>query len=95
MPGCCLIALLLFFGPRVVLALAWLFTDWYAAFHSSLLALAGFVFLPWTSLAWMYTYFHNGGVLSGLYVVLIIVAALADFSAYGGGRHYRAWRERA
>jgi hypothetical protein len=34
-------------------------------------------------------------VLSGLYVVLIIVAALADFSAYGGGRHYRAWRERA
>jgi hypothetical protein len=95
MPGCCLIALLLFFGPRVALAVAWLLTDWYKAFDSTLIALAGFIVLPWTSLAWMYTYFHNGGALSGGYVVLIVLAALADLGAYSGGRYYDRWRTRA
>jgi hypothetical protein len=94
MPGCCLIALLLFFGPRVALVLAWLTTDWYRAFNSTLIALAGFIFLPWTSLAWMYTYFHNGGQLGGGYVILILIAVVCDLGAYGGGRHYRRWRER-
>ncbi|HEY2736321.1 MAG TPA: hypothetical protein VGI70_20120 [Polyangiales bacterium] len=93
MPGCCLIALLLFFGPRVVLVLAWLFTNWFVSINSTLVALAGFLFLPWTTIAWMFTYFHNGGALSGGYVLLIVLAALADMGAYGGGRHYRRWRE--
>lgn len=94
MPGCCVIALLLFFGPRVALALIWLLTDWYAAFSSTLVALAGFILLPWTSLAWMYTFFHNGGTISGAYVLLMIVGVLADLSAFGGHRHYQRWRER-
>jgi hypothetical protein len=93
MPGCCLIAIVLFFGPRVLLAGAWVFSDWFRAFDSTLLALAGFLFLPWTTLAWMYTFFH-GGSLSGLYAVLLIIGVIADLSAYGGGRHYRRWRER-
>lgn len=93
MPGCCVIALVLFFGPRVALALGWLFTDWYTAFSSTLVALLGFVFLPWTSLAWMYTFFHNDGALSGGYVLLIVLGALGDLSAFGGHRHYQRWRE--
>ena len=93
MPGCCVIALLLFFGPRVALALIWLLTNWYAAFSSTLIALAGFILLPWTSLAWMYTFFHNAGSISGGYVILMVLGALADFSAIGGHRHYRRWRE--
>jgi hypothetical protein len=40
----------------------------------------------------MYTYFHNHGSLSGGYVVLVVLAVLADLSAYGGHRHYRRWR---
>jgi hypothetical protein len=92
MPGCCLIALLLFFGPRVALVAIWLFTNWYAAFSSTLIALAGFLFPPWTSLAWMWTFFHNGGALSGGYVVLVVLGVMADLSAYGGHRHYRRWR---
>ena len=60
MPGCCVLALLVFFGPRVVLVLAWLFTHWFDAIGSTLVALAGVVFLPWTTLAWMYTFFNNG-----------------------------------
>jgi len=93
MPGCCLVALVLFFGPRVALALIWLFTDWYAAFSSVLVGALGFLLLPWTSLAWMYTYFHNGGALTGGYVLLIVLGAVADLSAFGGHRHYQRWRE--
>ncbi|HEX7477149.1 MAG TPA: hypothetical protein VF331_05045 [Polyangiales bacterium] len=92
MPGCCLVALLMFFGPRVVLACAWLFTSWYAAFDSQLVAVLGFLFLPWTSLAWMYTFFHNHGQLTGGYVVLIVLAALGDLGAYGGGHRMQRSR---
>ena len=86
MPGCCLGVLLLFFGPRVALFCAWLFSGWYRAFDSTLIAALGFVFLPWTSLAWMYIYFHNHAQLSGGYVVLLVFAVLIDVGAYGGGR---------
>lgn len=92
MPGCCVLALLVFFGPRVVLICAWLFTNWYDAFGSTVVALAGLVFLPWTSLAWMYTFFHNSGQASGIYVVLIVVAVIVDLGAYGGGTRYKKWR---
>lgn len=84
MTGCCSGVIVLFFGPRVALFFAWLFTHWYRAFDSTLVAFLGFLFLPWTSLAWMYTYFHNFGQLSGGYIVLIILAGLVDLSVYGG-----------
>jgi hypothetical protein len=95
MPGCCLVAALLFFGPRLVLAGAWLFTDWYRAFDSSLVALAGFLLLPWTSLAWIYVYFHNAGQLSAGYVVLLALGVLCDLGAFGGSHHARRRRVRS
>ena len=95
MPGCCLIALLLFFGPRVVLVLAFFLTNWFHAINSTLLALAGVLLLPWTTLAWMYTYFQNEGHIGPLYAVIIVVALLADLGAYGGGRRFREWRRRS
>jgi hypothetical protein len=92
MPGCCLIAALLFFGPRLVLAGAWLLSDWYRAFDSSLLAVAGFLFLPWTSLAWIYVYFHNAGDLGGGYVLLLALGVLFDLGALGGSHRAHARR---
>lgn len=93
MPGCCLLALLVFFGPRVVLVCAWIFTNWYDSISSTVIALAGLIFLPWTSLAWMYTYFHNDGQASGIYMILMIAAVIMDLGAYGGGTRYKRWRE--
>lgn len=92
MPGCCVLALLVFFGPRVLLVFAWVFTRWFDAIGSTLVALAGVIFLPWTTLAWMYTYFQNGGQASGAYVLLLIAGVIADLGAYGGGGRYRSWR---
>lgn len=84
MPGCCLGALVLFFGPRLTLFLIWLFTSWYAAFESRTIALLGFLLVPWTSLAWMFVFFRHHGDLSGGYVLLLVAAAIADLGAYGG-----------
>jgi membrane protein YdbS with pleckstrin-like domain len=75
-----------------VLIFAWLFTNWYSAIGSTLVALAGVLFMPWTTLAWMYTFFHNGGQASGAYVILLIVGVIADLGAYGGGTRYKRWR---
>jgi hypothetical protein len=89
MPGCCLVALLMFFGPRLALASAWFMSNWYQAFDSRLLALAGWVFLPWTSLAWIYVYFHHHGVLSGGYVLLVVLGVALDLGTFGGSHRAR------
>ncbi|HEX2675197.1 MAG TPA: hypothetical protein VHM19_01120 [Polyangiales bacterium] len=90
---CCLVVVLMFLGPRFALLFAWLFSHWYDAFSSRMVALLGFIFLPWTSLAWMYTYFHNHGDLSGGYVLLVAFALLLDVGVFGGGGYARRARE--
>ena len=72
-------------GPRLVLFVAWLSTNWYIAFDSRLVAFLGWLCLPYTSLAWMYTYFNNGGNISGGYLILIIIAILMDIGSNVGG----------
>ncbi len=82
----------MFLGPRLVLAGAWLLSDWYRAFDSTLLALAGWLFMPWTSLVWIYTYFHHQGIVSGGYVLLLIVGVMLDLGTFGGShRARRSW----
>jgi hypothetical protein len=93
MPGCCLGAVLLFFGPRVLLFLTWLLTDWYRAFESGLVAVLGFVFLPWTSLAWMWLFFRHHGDMSGGYVLVLAAGAVMDLSTYGSS-HVAGQRRR-
>jgi hypothetical protein len=85
MGGCCIGALVLLLGPRILLIGVWFLTNWYDAFDSTLIAILGWVFLPYTSLAWMYVYFHNGGQAEGGYLVLMILAVLFDIGVFGGG----------
>lgn len=89
MPGCCLVALLLFIGPRFALFCAWLFSNWYDAIESRLVALVGFVFLPWTSLAWMLVFFQHHGDVSEGYVLVLAAGLLLDLGTYGGSQESR------
>lgn len=89
MPGCCLGALLLFLGPRAVLLAAWLLSNWYQAFDAAWVAVVGWLLLPWTSLAWIYVHFHNGGDVGGGYTLLLIVATLGDLASLGGSERAR------
>ena len=92
MGGCCLAALMMLLGPRVFLVFVWFLTNWYAAFDSRLVAFVGWLFLPYTSLAWMYVFFNNAGQIQGGYLVLLILAVLLDIGVFSGG--HRAMKRR-
>jgi len=84
---CCWLIIGWAFAPRFALVLMWLLNDRITqAFGGILMPLVGFFLLPWTTL--IYTLTASGG-LSAIDVVLLVVAFLADVSAYGGGYRYR------
>ena len=86
---CCVLALLAFLGPRLVLFLLWLFTNYLSrAFDSLLLPLLGFLFLPWTTIAWAIAQNELGG-LNGLGLLVVILGVLADVGVLGGGARGR------
>lgn len=84
----CVILLLAILVPRVALVVIFLLTDWFSAVFSNMIwPVLGFIFMPYTTLAWM------GGVLSGgvqgIWALLLVVAVVVDLlHLVGGGRHY-------
>jgi hypothetical protein len=88
---CCVLSLLVFIGPRIA-AIAWYFTDtarWNAAFSSILWPIAGILFVPWMTLAWVWM--SPGGV-SGLEWIVVGLGLLLDLGAFGGGGYSRRHR---
>lgn len=89
----CLAILLALLVPRVAMVLIFLFTRWFeAAFATWLWPLLGFIFLPYTTLAYMLAVLNTGGVITLGWLVLIIVAVLVDISHFGGGYRVRGRR---
>jgi len=86
---CCVLALLAFVGPRLVLFLLFLFTNYLnRAFDSFLLPLIGFLFLPWTTIAWAIAQNEFSGA-SGIGLLVIVLGFLADIGVLGGGARGR------
>lgn len=89
---CCILSLLLLIGPRIA-GIAWYLTDlarWNAAFSSILWPIAGLIFLPWTTMAWV---FMSSGGVNGLDWIVIALAFLLDIGAFGGGGYSRRHRD--
>ena len=88
----CLLVIIAAAFPRVMLVLAWLFTNMLQrAYSTFLIPLIGFIFLPLTTLcyAWMVSYRLP---LEGPYLVLLILAVLIDAGGHGSSaRYYRRW----
>jgi hypothetical protein len=85
----CLLPLIAIFMPRVALALIFLFTTWFTqAFHTVLWPLLGFLFMPYTTLAWMAAMLHNNHQLNPIWIGIIIIAILFDL----GGQSHSARR---
>lgn len=86
---CCVLVALAFAGPRFALALLFLFTDFLTrAFDTFLIPFLGFVFLPWTTLAFAVAQNSFGG-LHDLGLILVILGVLADIGVFGGGARAR------
>jgi hypothetical protein len=94
--GCgCLIALLAVLSPRVAIFFTWAFTNrMTVAFDSGWVGLLGFLFLPWTTLAWAFCYAPISGV-TGFGWFLVILAFLVDLSTIAGSTQARRERRRA
>jgi hypothetical protein len=83
----CLLVLIALASPRLVLLFIYLLTDWFSkSFATSTWPILGFLFMPFTTLAYMAAMINNGHVLSGWWVVLVIVAVLVDLGAVFGSR---------
>lgn len=86
---CCLLVLLAFFTPRIVLFILWLFTSYLSrAFDGWVLPTLGFFFLPATTLAYAIAQNELGG-LSGLGLVVVIIGIAVDIGLLGGGARQR------
>jgi hypothetical protein len=81
---CCFALVLLGLGPRVALALWWIFGERVdAAFGSWIVPLLGLLFLPWTTLAYVIVWSPVVGATGAdwLLVALGVVADIATYSA--------------
>lgn len=87
----CLFALLAVAFPRVAIVLLWLFTNFFTGvYHSIIIPILGFIFLPLTLIAYTYIqHAHSGGMTAGELIVLF-VAVIIDLGLVSGG----AWSRR-
>jgi hypothetical protein len=93
---CCVVALGALIGPRVAIAFWFLFDPirWERAFQGLVVgplvwAILGFLFLPWTTL--VFVWLAPFGLIGGLGLLWLVLALVIDLSAYGGGFRSRGW----
>jgi hypothetical protein len=93
----CLLVLVAFFFPRLVIVVLALFTNYLGHVYSNLLIpILGFIFLPYTTLAYAWA-INSHGTVDGGYLIVVILAVLLDLGILGGGaraRHVRVVRIR-
>jgi hypothetical protein len=87
----CLIALFALIGPRVALVFTWIFSGMIGrAIDSWIVAVLGFLFLPWTTLAYVVFYDVGSGLaVRGIEWFLVGLAFVVDVGSYVGGRASR------
>ena len=87
----CIFAVVALAVPRVLMFFAFLLTDWFGrSFETRLWPILGFVFMPYTTLAYLVAMLNNNHTLSGGWVALFIVAIVVDVGHWGGsGFTYR------
>ena len=80
----CLLTLIALITPRLVIAVLWLFTRWFAVVPTGIWILLGFIFLP-TTLLWYACVQHwFGGQWTFWPIAGMVVALCADVSPAAG-----------
>ncbi len=89
---CCFLTALMLFGPRLAIIVGYLIDPvrFNAATNNAfLLTCLGFLFLPWTLLAYVLVWQPAIGV-QGFGWVIVGLAFLFDLTSYGGGYRNRS-----
>ncbi len=81
---CCLVTVAVLLGPRLGIIVWWLLDmqRWSSAFSNFIFPLLGFIFLPWTTLAYVFVF--PGGV-TGIDWLWLVLGILLDISSYTSG----------
>jgi hypothetical protein len=88
----CIVALIAFFFPRLLLLCIWLFSHYLdRAYQTVLWPLLGFIFMPMTTLAYAWA-INTNGTVNGGYFFVVLLSALIDLGVIGGSS--RAGRRR-
>ena len=91
----CLSVIIALAVPRFVMFIAFLATDWFQrAFENRVWPILGFVFMPYTTLAYMAAMLNNNHAVTGVWLALSIAAAVVDIAHLGGGGHTYSRRSR-
>jgi len=76
----CLLAIVSIFLPRFVMLCIFVFTDYFSKTYETIVfPVLGFLFMPYTTLAYMGAILSTGKVENG-WVVVLIIAVLLDLS---------------
>jgi hypothetical protein len=71
--------------PRLAMVIIFFLTDWFQrAFATALWPLLGFLFMPYTTLAWMLAMLMNDHQVNGVWIIVIVVAVVLDLGGHGG-----------
>ncbi len=91
--GCCLLALVGSFFPRLALLLMWIFTNYVdRAFSTLIWPLLGLIFLPFTTIFYCLAWSPATQGVHGAAWAWVILGFLLDLMSYGSGRRGRRWR---
>ena len=91
---CCLILAVMLAGPRVAIVLLAFFTSFFEKpFDGLLVPFLGFLFLPFTTLAYAWA-INSRGEVAGVQAVVLVIAVLADLGVFSGGARERRRRSR-
>ena len=89
---CCALLLIAVIGPRFAIAMIALFSNYFEKPYDGLLIpLLGFLFLPFTMLAYAWA-INSRGEVAGIHLVVVIVAVLVDLGVFSGGESERRKR---
>ncbi len=79
-----LLILIALFLPRLVIALLWIFSQWFTGVFSHwLLPIVGFLFLPYTMLWYSAMHHWYADTWGGLQIVVLVIAVAADLGLFG------------
>ena len=88
----CFIGCLALATPRVALVLVFVFSNFLGrAYETTVWPLLGFFFMPLTTLAYAWA-INSIGSVSGMHLVVVVVAVLLDLGLVGAGSKTR-WRD--
>ncbi len=80
----CLVAILALLAPRLTIVLLVIFSDYIGdAYQTDIIPFLGFLFMPFTTLAYALAINENGA-LGGVFLVVFVLAVLADIGSMGG-----------